>query len=464
MNLLGWEIKAVRAPPRDLRPLGSWGWGGSRSGGWGRGLFGPILESFAGAWQKNVAIDCTENILKFSAVYACVALIADDISKLRLRLVELGSDGIWRETSSAAFSPVLRKPNRYQTYIQFLGQWIVSKLLWGNAYVLKERDLRQIVIAMYVLDPSRVTPMVTEEGAVWYRLRSDHLSQVVQPNNADLMVPASEIIHDRCITLFHPLIGVSPIYACGASATQGIRIQANSEKFFGSMSVPSGVVTFPKEMKVTDAMLKEYGARWQANHGAGGLHGTAFLANGETYQSITMPPADAQLIEQLKWTVEDVARCFKVPMHKLGLAQPTFTNISAMNQDYYTQTLQVLIECIEVLLDEGLALPPTLGVELDLESLLRMDPVTLADVNERGVRAGYLAPDEARRRFNLAPVTGGSTPYMQQQNWSLEALNKRPPPDVPQSEPAAPALATPAEDREERASRIEARLLELMAA
>jgi phage portal protein BeeE len=31
-------------------------------------------------------------------------------------------------------------------------------------------------------------------------------------------VPASEIIHDTYITPFHPLIGLSPIYACGLSA------------------------------------------------------------------------------------------------------------------------------------------------------------------------------------------------------------------------------------------------------
>jgi phage portal protein BeeE len=50
------------------------------------------------------------------------------------------SKGIWTETDSPAFSPVLRKPNRYQNRIQFWESWILSKLTRGNAYVLKERD------------------------------------------------------------------------------------------------------------------------------------------------------------------------------------------------------------------------------------------------------------------------------------------------------------------------------------
>lgn len=168
----------------------------------------------------------------------------------------------------------------------------------------------------------------------------------------------------------------------------------------------------------------------------------AVLGGGLKYEPMgNIPAADAQLIEQLRWTVEDVARCFHVPLHKLGMGQPTLNNIGALNQDYYTQTLQSLIESIELLLDEGLSLPDDVGTELDLEGLLRMDPLSVADYNEKGVRAGIVAPNEARLKLNLKPVLGGDTPYMQQQNYSLEALNDRPPPD---SVPAPPVPALPA--------------------
>lgn len=472
MRFLGFEITKA-SPPRDARTVGDGGWYPA-GGGWGYGMFGRILEPFTGAWQKNVAIDCQENIVKFSAVYACVGLISDDISKLRVKLVEVDANGIWRETTSAAFSPVLRKPNRYQTRIQFISQWITSKLLWGNTYVFKQRDARQVVVAMYVLDPARVTPMVTAEGSVWYRLRSDHLAQVPEgdgtANDTDIMVPASEIIHDRMVTLYHPLIGVSPISACAASATQGIRIQANSERFFGNLSMPSGVVEFPKEVDLEDGTAEDFERRWQEGHSGGNLGRTAILGGGATFKPITMPAHDAQLIEQLRWTVEDVARCFHVPLHKLGAAQPTFNNISVLNQDYYSQALHALIECLELLLDEGLALPPTLGTELDLEGILRMDPLTMADVNEREIRSGILKPDEARARINLPPVPGGDTPYMQQQNWSLAALDERPPPGTQaQQQPALPEPEpddqgdAPPEDDAAKTLRLELRVRELMA-
>ena len=50
-------------------------------------------------------------------------MIADDISKLRIKLVKR-EGRIWTEFESSAFSPVLRKPNRYQTRIQFISQML----------------------------------------------------------------------------------------------------------------------------------------------------------------------------------------------------------------------------------------------------------------------------------------------------------------------------------------------------
>src|SRR5262245_17514480 len=53
----------------------------------GMSLWGVIRESFTGAWQRNVTVEPLQNLLAFSAVYSCLALISNDISKLRPKLV-----------------------------------------------------------------------------------------------------------------------------------------------------------------------------------------------------------------------------------------------------------------------------------------------------------------------------------------------------------------------------------------
>jgi HK97 family phage portal protein len=421
-------------------------WGGQLVPARPAGILGMIQESFAGAWQKNVTVDNDRNLLAFSAVYACVSLIANDISKLRPKLV-MEEDGVDEEvTSGSPFLPVLRKPNHFQNRIQFYTQWICSKLLNGNAYVMKERDQRGVVTGMYVLNPSLVTPAVAPNGEVFYQLNTDYLNLVETPIQA---LPASEIIHDRMPALWHPLLGVSPIYACGASATQGIRIQANSANFFENMSRPSGILTAPGHIPDETALRMKQA--FEDNFSGTKVGRLAVLGDGLKFDAMAIPAQDAQLIEQLKWTVEDVARCFHVPLHMIGGAQPTYNNVGALSQSYYTQTLQTLIESLELSLSEGLSLPTQYDIEFDLEALLRMDTASRYDAYSKAIGSGWMSPNEARERENLEPVEGGQTPYLQQQNWSLAQLDRREmPTENPQQAPTPPQPENePPEDSED---------------
>lgn len=431
------ELLSKALPPVTFPVYGA----GSGSSWWN-----IIREPFAGAWQKNIIPESRQNILAFSAVYACVAMIADDISKLCIDLIEEDPDtGIWVEVErNAPHYPVLEKPNGYQNRIQFLSQWVTSKLLHGNTYVFKQRDRRDIVTGLHVLDPRLVTPLVTQEGNVYYQLNQDYLAQV--PTNGGQIFSADEIIHDRGVTLFHPLVGVSPIYACGSSATQGIRIQNNSSLFFENMSRPSGVLSSPSF--ISDETAKSLKQQMAEGFSGSNIGKILVAGDGLKYEPMTIPASDAQLIEQLKWTVEDVARCFKVPLYKIASTDnPKFTNYSAINQDYYSQTLQNLIECIELCLDEGLGLRyvggRTYGTQLDLDGLLRMDPLSRAELHKTAISAGYETPNEARADSNRQPIKGGDSAYLQQQYYSLEDLAKL---HSQQPAPAAPAaLPAPTE-------------------
>lgn len=404
-----------------------------------------INEPFSGAWQRNITPDSQTSILAFSAVFACVTGIASDVAKMRIKLTE-EVDGIYKEiTKDSPWLPVLRKPNRYQNRIQFISDWIVSKLLYGNAYVLKERkDKRGIVTAMYVLNPMLVTPLVTEDGSVYYRLGRDFLAGVSEENfdSETPVVPASEIIHDRMCCLWHPLVGVSPIYACAVSATMGNRIQANSTNSFGNGSRPGGILTAPA--KISDETAARLKKAFEENFSGPNVGRLAVLGDGLKFEPMTMSAESNQLIEQLKWTVEDVGRCFHYPAWKLnsGSMPPYSSGPDALTTMYYTDCLQPLIEPLELCLDEGLELPSDQYTELDLDNLLRMDIAALFESNNKAVNGGWMKPDEARKRANLPSVAGGDSPYLQQQNYSLAALAKRDALADPfaTSKPAAPAL------------------------
>src|SRR5262249_30625929 len=149
--LQGDQVGATKATPPLTPVAGSWG-----STAW------IIRESYTGAWQNNDAL-AVDSVILNPTVYACATMIAQDLAKLHLALVQQTGDGVWSETTSPAFSPVLSKPNRYQTIAAFVKQWILSKLLHGNTYVLKQRDGRGVVTALYVLDALRVHVLVAPD-------------------------------------------------------------------------------------------------------------------------------------------------------------------------------------------------------------------------------------------------------------------------------------------------------------
>jgi len=423
--------QAIAPREKALSPVGS------NQGGWW-----PIIrESFAGAWQQNVEIN-NDLVLSFHAVYACLTLIASDIAKLRVKLVVL-ADGIWTEATNPAYSPVLRKPNSYQTRIQFWECWVLSKLTRGNTYVLKVRDYRNVVVGLHVLNPTLVLPLVADNGDVYYQLSTDNLVGLT----STVTVPASEIIHDRWNCLFHPLVGVSPIFACGLAATQGLKIQNNSATFFANGSRPSGVLTAPGH--IGDDTADRLKTSWEQKFGGANQGKVAVLGDGLHYEQMSMTATDAQLIEQLKWSAETVCSTFHVPPYKLGLgSMPTNNNVQSLNLEYYTQCLQVIIEAAELCLDEGLGIGEaySIGTEFDLDGLLRMDSTTQVSVLKEAVGAGLMKPDEGRAKLGLGKVAGGDTPYLQQQNYSLAALAKRDAQDNPFSTSQPDAQPAPAAD------------------
>lgn len=400
MKILGFEIGRSKA----LNQVSS------------RGVWWPVVaEPWSGAWQRNMEKK-TEDVLRFSAVFACVSGIAQDIAKLKPRLMTQNENGIWDEAVNSPYAAVLKKPNRYQNRIKFIENWVLSKLLYGNTYALKERDNRGIVRGLQILSPALVTVLVSDDGQVYYQLRQDNLAQTT-----DVTIPATEIIHDRGVCLYHPLVGVSPLYAATQAASLGLNIMDNSEGFFGNKATPGGVLTAPA--RISDETAARLKAHWEGNYTGANAGKVAVLGDGLKFEQMTMTAVDAALVDQLKLSIQDIARAFRYPLTKLQTGtQPISNNIQTEHNYYYADCLQPIIESLELCLDEGLALPDRYMIEFDLDGLSRMDTTAVYATIKEGIAGGFLAPNEGRKRLNLPPVEGGDSPFLQQQNYALNDL------------------------------------------
>jgi HK97 family phage portal protein len=362
-----------------------------------------------------------ENPLQNATLYRCVSMISADIAKMRVKLMA-PIDKVWEETTAAAFSPVLNKPNRYQTRIQFFESWLIAKLRTGNAYVLKERDNRNVVTALHVLGSNRVVPLKATDGSIFYEINTDNLAGITQDR---VVVPADEIMHDRINCLFDKLVGMSPLYSTTAPALRGLSIEQFSASFFGNAARPSGILTAAGNIdQVTAERLQN---NWNSNYTGINQGRVAVLGSGVTWNPLQQNAVDSQLIEQLKHNNETICTAFGIPAFMVGAKDPpNYQNAELLDLQYYKLCLQSLIEHVEALLSEGLGLTAAgYRAEFDLTGLFRMDSQTQITVLAEAVSKGILSPNEARRVLGYIDVTGGESPMAQQQMFTLEALANR---------------------------------------
>jgi HK97 family phage portal protein len=439
MRIFGMSI--TKAPKYPAGAVGAAAVGTPGQGGY-------IREPYTGAWQEGKSLTTRDGMMASSVPYSCTDLISSDIAKLRIKYVKL-SKGVWLESPAPRYTDIIKQPNAYQTRDQFIKAWVASKLSWGNTYILLTRNSMGAVIAMDVLNPKYVVPLVAPDQSVYYQITMSPLQ--VAPLEATV-VPARDIIHDRGLCPWHPLVGMSPLAACAASVLMATSITNGSAAFFGNQARPSGVLTAPGKISAeTAAELKAY---WAKNFtGATGAGKIAVMGDDLKYTQMSMSSTDAQLIEQLNFSVADIARCFHVPLHKIGAdnMRAAAPSNAVFEAAYYSDCLQSHIEAIECLLEIGLSLPSGQGLRFDLSGLMRMDEAAMITSNAASVGAGIMKPNEARAKQGLEPVPGGDTPYLQQQNYALSALAKRdaagPPkaPAAPVVQPTDPAADPPAD-------------------
>lgn len=388
-------------------------------------IAGNVLESTMGAFQR-MERPKRDEVYTYPPVYRCHSLIAGDISKLSLRIVQEmeGSVPVPLTDPQDQFVRTLRQPNSYQNIAQFLEAYILSKLADGNTVILKERDQNGYVRRLWPLDWRHVSVKVAPGGAVFYTLSSDYLMPRWAQN---VTIPASEIIHDRMNCIYHPLIGVPPLTAAALSGSLGITAMKQAETFFINAATPSGFLTADE---MTQDESERLAKEWRERYTGDNAGRVAVIGGGMKFVQTTIPNRDSQLVEQLKFSADMVGMAYGVSRWKMGLeAPPAFPNgTAALNAMYHSDTLHSLIVHMEKALTAGMELPPSMRIDVVEDDLLRMDKKAEAEVLGAMVNGKLMSTNEARRRLGLGPKPGGDAIFGQAQDYDIALLADRDPP------------------------------------
>jgi HK97 family phage portal protein len=402
-------------------------------------------------WWAKGADSQQPDAMRFGPVYACIAIIAQEIARLPLSFFIEQPDGSRQKLPDSWIGRVLRRPNSYQTRSDFWLFMIRSLLLDGNAYALAQRNGRGEVMALHPRHPQMVWPYVVPETAeIFYSVsRTPLAEQVIEPSEA-LMVPQRDMLQIRLFTPGHPLVGETPIAAAVYSVVSGIAIQRSTSSFFSRQARPSGILRTPR--KLSKEAAERIQASWSRAYSGDMAGSVAVLEDDLTWQALTMSAVDADVVKQYELSVDDVARIFRVPPWMLGrLEKTTFRNIETQQRHFYASCLGFYLEHVEAALDSFFGLPPTEECEFEFErGMMRAELDTRMDAYGKGIQGGVMTPNEARRLENLPPVPGGDNCFLQAQmipvSSAAEAGPKRPetPPPDEEPEPDEPDETPPA--------------------
>ncbi len=119
-----------------------------------------------------------------------------------------------------------------------------------------------------------------------------------------------------------------------------------------------------------------------------------------------------KFMAQRAYQVQDIARFYRIPPHKLGTDQLRGVNIVQIDQDYVNNTVMPDLHRWEQKFDQVFGLSDE-GLEIDMDEtvLLRADITTRYNSARVGMLTGFLSPNEVQADENLPPVEGGDEVY-----------------------------------------------------
>lgn len=369
------------------------------------------------AWTEDSPLALDE-ALKLTAVLVCMDVLAQDIAKtplwLRRRLPNGGSEIVEPKEHWLAKMLAL-EPNDHHTWYEFLEMIILHLGAVQNCFIAKRyRDRMRTEIAELIpVLPGRVRILVDEEIDQYvYEVSASTPHERLQLNGVDKYLLEDEMIHVRG-RMFDGLFGYSNLEA--GSATMGFskalqQYQTNLYKNDGSVR---GVFKMKNEQALSNTAftrLKEQLSNRWASSRTGGV--PIVLEEGLEFQPVAMNADQAEVAKNRDKAVEDIARLFRIPPHKMmHIVNVKYENMDTLEKAYIHDTLVPICTRVEQRMSRAL-----LSSDERTEYFLEFDRMAmqLGDIDKQSklietmMDRGAMTVDQALMRVGMNPLPNGS--------------------------------------------------------
>lgn len=355
------------------------------------------------ATNSGVIVD-VDTALKVTAAYAAVNVISGAIATIPFNLYQkMDNGGRVKLTDNPLHRLLNYEWNEYLTAFRGWRILMVNALLTEAGYIEIVRR-NGIPYELYPIPTKFVTKKINYRTLKpEYEVRIDNLEpRTIKANNM-IEIPG---LASTGYTAYDPVNLLAEALGLSKAA------ENFASEYFGEGTHPTAIITYPPGLKrmQDDQFRSEIR---QSYTGLGKRHRLMILEDGLKFEKVAVSANEGQMIESREFQVQEVARFFNIPPHKIqDMSRATWSNIEELNISFANDTLLPWIRNIEQACYQALLFPQQkeqgIYCEFDLNAMLRGKISERYDAYQKAISYGWLSPDEVRERENLPAIPGGN--------------------------------------------------------
>jgi HK97 family phage portal protein len=356
-----------------------------------------------------------QTALSFTAYYAGIRVIAEDVSSLPVAVFRRKPRGGQRLVKDHPISWAFRRSpagdSRLMSSMQWREAWISHALGWGNGYAEIDWSGGGEFKGLNLLNPANVTVRYDASDRVYYEVSNAGRAMAIYGgslavSNAQAKVEPRNMLHLACVG-FNGLVGYSPVGLARECIGLGKAAEQFGASLFGNGAIPKGIVKYPGELS-PEARANIRDSFNAIHRGSASGNKVAILEEGMEWQDTQIDPEDAQFLATRQFQVIEIARILRLPPHKLGdYSQSHLASVEAANLDYLMTCLRPwcvrIEECMDLKLLTDEEIQQGYYVRHDIRAMLRANVKDMGDYYQKMFQFG-MSPDEIRELEGMNPI------------------------------------------------------------
>lgn len=395
------------------------------------GLFGGTVKNFilnvgTQLFDTGTVNGVTGDPTKIGTVFTCCRVLSENLARMPLSVYLDDDNGTTQLKRHRLYYLLRHQPNSFQSPVKFWATIEFHRNRYGNAFArIIKNSVTAYAESLEIIHPQLVTGAHFRGQELIYEIYNSETSQTEN-------VSAWDILHFTGMTE-NGVFGFSPLKAIERQANINERATSTLDNFYKNNATTGQALETDLPGNVTPSgadLMKTSKADFEKNYSGPENAGKMIhLPIGTRLKSIAMQFADAQLIETLRFSREDISSAHGVPLFMVdGSAEKL--DVEQLTTLFQNNTMGPIVAMYLAELNFKLLtrdeLQRGITTNFDVFSLIGMAYQTKVNAIKDQVVNGLMTPNEGTNKLGNKPIAGkwGDYHYTQAQYIPLEEREK----------------------------------------